>query len=71
MRLWRDGRLIVDEEVRRESRVSRLLRIPDGQKHVMIEGELSPAASAGRGVKFDGRWLRELPPGTPAAEVVD
>lgn len=71
LRLWRDGRLILDEEITRDAAVTRVLRIPGEQTFVMVEGELSGAGPAGRGVRFNGRWLRELPPGTAPHEIVD
>jgi hypothetical protein len=36
----------------------------------MIEAEMTPVASNGRGLKMSGRWLREIPAGTAPQSVI-
>jgi hypothetical protein len=67
VRLWRGTERIVDVESRSAEPLTWLVRVPDGQRFLMIETEVTPVAADGRGLKMAGRWLREIPPGmTPS-----
>jgi hypothetical protein len=63
VRLWRGTERIADVESRSSEPLTWLVRVPDGQRFLMIETEVTPVASDGTGLKMSGRWLREIPPG--------
>jgi hypothetical protein len=70
VRLWRGIERVIDVESRNSEPLTWLVRVPDGQRFLMIESDVTPVAADGRGLKMAGRWLREIPPGTPPESVI-
>ena len=70
VKLWRGRELIVDQRVSGPERIVRFVAVPPGAKWLMLEVDVSPTAADGAGVTLAGTWMREVPPGTHPALVV-
>jgi hypothetical protein len=70
VRLWRGQAQIGEVEVTRTQPVTRIIAVPSGAKLFTLEAAITGTLPQGRGLKITGRWLREIPPGTPPEVVV-
>lgn len=70
VRLWRGTQLVADEWSTGTEPIQRILAVPPGAPYLMIETHASRAMDDGRALSVGGRWLRELPEGVRAEEVV-
>jgi O-antigen ligase len=70
VRLWRGATLAADVELSGTDGVTRLLRVPEGHRHLMIETDVSRVRGDGWGLKLAGRWVRQVPPDFPPDQVI-
>jgi O-antigen ligase len=70
IRVWRGTQVVADVVANGPEAITRILRVPDGARFLMVETDISRSSSDGRGLKVAARWLREAPPDAAPGTVV-
>jgi O-antigen ligase len=70
VRVWRGAQVVADVVANGPETITRIIRVPDGARFLMVETDISQTSGDGRGLKVASRWLREAPIDAPAGTVV-
>ena len=41
--------------------ITRIIRVPEGRRYLMLEFRVSATAADGRGLRISSEWMREAP----------